>query len=71
METERQQMCVVTGEARGLSSQICKNLIRSSCFETAACNVTVGVYGKSNHEIPDLPVNTEMLYSMTTPCCNV
>lgn len=64
-------MCVVKGEARGWSSQICKNLIQSSCFEKAACNITVGVYGKSNHETSDLPVNTKKLYSMTTEYCSV
>lgn len=49
-------------KVRGLSSRICKTLIQSSCFEKAACNIIVGVYGKSNREISDLPVNTAKLY---------
>lgn len=51
METERQQKSVVKCE--GLSRQICNNLIQSS-LPKAACNITVGVYGKSNNEICDL-----------------
>lgn len=52
METERQQKSVVKP---GLSSQIHRNLIQSSCSKKAACNITMGFYDKSKNNISDLP----------------
>lgn len=52
MEIDRQQKS--EPKFRGLPSQIHKTLIRSSCFQKGARNITVDVCGNLNDKIPDL-----------------
>lgn len=50
----RDKINLLWNQNLGLSSQIYKNVIQSSCFKKGACNITVDVWGKSSNKISDL-----------------